>query len=61
MALLRGIITRTIQFLSIAAGQHTTTAEGDIITVQATAIIIDVDTATIIESRINQFNYPQKL
>ena len=43
------------------AGQHTTTAEGDIITVQATAIIIDVDTATIIESRINQFNYPQKL
>jgi hypothetical protein len=61
MALLRGTITGTIPFLSIAAGQHTTTAEGDITTVQATGIIIDADTATIIESRTNQFNYPKKL
>ena len=60
MALLRATITRTIPSLSIAAGQHTTTAEGDTITVQATAIIIDVDTATIIESANKSIQPPKK-
>jgi hypothetical protein len=61
MALLRGTIIGTTPFFSIAAGRPTTMAEGDIITVQATAIIIGAVTATIIESRINQFNHSKKL